>query len=135
MNLLKLLLNTLIFSGIVSSQKCGRTLVRKEIREMSAYERKAFMNALTKLYKNKPIAGSKLHKLDFFGWSHTQMYYDIHQQPSFFPWHRYFLQLFQLMILQVDPTVVIPYWDWTKDSQEPHKSPVLTDAFYGSNGN
>ncbi|KXN72123.1 Di-copper centre-containing protein, partial [Conidiobolus coronatus NRRL 28638] len=113
---------------------CDQPLIRREIRELSLDERKKFFAAVTKLHEMRPINGKNLNRLDYFAWSHDKIYDTIHMNPNFLPWHRYFLQLFQEMIWQVDPSVVVPYWDWTKDSQEPHKSPIFTDEFIGGNG-
>lgn len=50
-------------------------------------------------------------------------------EPSntqFLPWHRYYLQNYEDMLRMVDPTVYIPYWDWTLLSQTPYQSLVFS---------
>jgi tyrosinase len=36
-----------------------------------------------------------------------------HQGPAFFPWHRQFILSFERDLQKIDPTVNLPYWDWT----------------------
>ncbi|MET9848987.1 tyrosinase MelC2 [Streptomyces ossamyceticus] len=38
-----------------------------------------------------------------------------HRSPSFLPWHRRFLLEFERALQSVDPSVALPYWDWTTD--------------------
>ncbi|MEU0083435.1 tyrosinase family protein [Streptomyces sp. NPDC006274] len=38
-----------------------------------------------------------------------------HRSPSFLPWHRRFLLDFEQALQTVDPSVALPYWDWTAD--------------------
>jgi hypothetical protein len=40
----------------------------------------------------------------------------------------------EYLLQQVDPLVVIPYWDWTRDAANPASSSLLTDANFGRNG-
>ena len=38
-----------------------------------------------------------------------------HQDSVFFPWHRELLYQFEQLLQSVDPSVTIPYWDWTRE--------------------
>ncbi|MBX9589076.1 MAG: tyrosinase family protein [Hyphomonadaceae bacterium] len=55
-----------------------------------------------------------------------------HRGPSFLPWHRYFLGLFEKALQAKNSTVTLPYWDWTADAQTPDASPVW--EIVGGNG-
>jgi len=37
-----------------------------------------------------------------------------HQDSVFFPWHRELLYQFEKLLQSADPSVTIPYWDWTR---------------------
>jgi tyrosinase len=55
-----------------------------------------------------------------------------HMAPTFFPWHRQFLLVFEHELRMFDPTVTIPYWDWTKDRST--DSALWDDDFMGGDG-
>ncbi|WP_328296530.1 tyrosinase family protein [Streptomyces sp. NBC_00435] len=55
-----------------------------------------------------------------------------HRSPSFLPWHRRFLIEFETALQSVDPSVALPYWDWTVD-REPTSSLWAPD-FLGGTG-
>ncbi|KAI9291815.1 Di-copper centre-containing protein, partial [Neoconidiobolus thromboides FSU 785] len=112
----------------INGQGCSTITRRPEIRELNGDQLSRFINAFIKLngtqnnyysissgihYNNSPVA---------------------HGVPAFFPWHREFLRRFELALQKVDPTVILPYWDWTKDSQSPEKSIVFQPDHFGGNG-
>jgi len=55
-----------------------------------------------------------------------------HLGPAFLPWHREYLRRFEQSLKQVDPTVTIPYWDWTQSSTGP--SPIWSAELLGGPG-
>ena len=57
-----------------------------------------------------------------------------HRGPSFLPWHRAFLLQFEADLQAIDPSITVPYWDWTEDVLDPLNSPVWDDDFMGGNG-
>lgn len=56
-----------------------------------------------------------------------------HNSPIFLPWHREFLLQFEHMLRTVsgDPTLAVPYWDWTDPEST---AAVFADDFMGGNG-
>jgi len=52
-----------------------------------------------------------------------------HGMDDFLPWHRELLRRFEAMLRGIDPTVSIPYWDWTTSPD-----PLWTDTFMGVMG-
>jgi len=51
----------------------------------------------------------------------------VHCGPAFLPWHRELVNRFEVMLRKVDPTITIPYWDWTTDP-----AGLFTSNFMGS---
>ncbi len=119
--------------------------LRKNQSSLNASEKKAFINAVLEL-KQKP---SRLHPGD----SNFGRYDDFvevhlnammppmmsppqpgwaHQSVVFAPWHRVLLLEFEKELQAIDPSVTIPYWDWTKDSSP--KSSLWSANFLGGTG-
>lgn len=55
-----------------------------------------------------------------------------HANSAFCPWHRYFLYQFEQALQTVDPTVMLPYWDWT--DQFGTENILFQDNFIGPDG-
>jgi|GEM_PF-532616 len=55
-----------------------------------------------------------------------------HNDSAFLPWHRQFLYQFEQALQTVDPTVTLPYWDWT--DQFGTENILFQDNFFGPNG-
>jgi hypothetical protein len=55
----------------------------------------------------------------------------VHGGPLFFPWHRELINRFEALLQEVDPDVILHYWDWQTD---PRGAPVdlFTPEFMGS---
>jgi tyrosinase len=123
----------LIFSGTIFAARCANPSVRKEIRELTVTERRNFFKALRTLHTQRSGRNG------LTGWEelsqiHLEYNYDIHGVPCFLPWHRVFLKDLERRLQQIDPSVRMPYWDWTVDSQSPERSPILSPGYFGSNG-
>jgi len=54
-----------------------------------------------------------------------------HRGPAFLPWHRQFLYEFESKLRDINPSVTIPYWDWTTPTS---RFNIFTSDFMGSNG-
>ena len=55
-----------------------------------------------------------------------------HGNSAFCPWHRYFIYQFEQALQTVDPTVMLPYWDWT--DQFGTENILFQDNFIGPDG-
>lgn len=57
-----------------------------------------------------------------------------HRRPAFLAWHREFLRRFERDLQVIDPTVTLPYWDWTVNQNPAVAGTPFTDDFMGGNG-
>jgi hypothetical protein len=55
-----------------------------------------------------------------------------HHDSAFCPWHRKYLHQFEQALQAVDPTVTLPYWDWT--DQFGTENILFQDNFIGPDG-
>ncbi|WP_069771022.1 tyrosinase family protein [Streptomyces sp. LUP30] len=89
--------------------------IRKDVSTLTGAERRRFVNAL--------LAIKKRGEYDEFVRMHIDHYVSdgdgglrsAHMAPSFLPWHRRFLLDLEAALRRVDPSVTVPYWDWTRD--------------------
>ncbi|MFP3989575.1 tyrosinase family protein [Streptomyces sp. E11-3] len=89
--------------------------IRKNQAQLTADEKRRFVNALLALKSNG--------QYDTFVTTHNGFIMSDtdhgdrvgHRSPSFLPWHRRFLIEFEQALQAVDPSVALPYWDWTAD--------------------
>lgn len=118
--------------------------VRKNVVNLTPKEKAAFVKAVNTLQNTIP-EGSELSLYEQFVLKHvfTMGFYSssgakgsalvnpAHARPAFLPWHRQFLQEFERALQAIDPSVTIPYWDWTDPKA---LSIILEDDFLGSTG-
>jgi tyrosinase len=81
--------------------------VRKNQASLTAMEKQRFVAAVLAL-KSSGV-------YDTFVSQHMGAAFDAYQGPAFCPWHREFINRFELALQGVDSTVTLPYWDWTVD--------------------
>ncbi|MET9926562.1 MULTISPECIES: tyrosinase family protein [unclassified Streptomyces] len=89
--------------------------VRKNQASLTAAEKRRFVDALLEL--------KRTGRYDTFVTTHNAFIMSDtdngdrvgHRSPSFLPWHRRFLIQFEQALQAIDPSVALPYWDWTVD--------------------
>ena len=122
----------LIFISAVCGSQCSTKLVRKEIRDLSPQEVQNFIQALRTMHRKSSIDTPSQY--DRMVGIHLDHAMEAHGQPLFFPWHRKYLLEFEAALQEIDPSVTLPYWDWTIDSQSPENSIIFKKEYFGGNG-
>lgn len=106
-----LTLNTTVISNFLATPR-----IRKNQKDLTPQEWDKFINAV-KLLKAPGAAFPNYN--DLAKCHQTSMHHTGHQFPYFLTWHREYLQKFEDRLRKIDPTIIIPYWDWTVDRQIP----------------
>jgi len=81
---------------------------RKNLTRLTVAERQAFTNAINQLRANGDY--------DTYVQQHQGAMGHGHGGPAFFPWHREYILRFEQDLQAIDPSVSLPYWDWTQDN-------------------
>ena len=92
--------------------------LRKNQSALTADEKSRFINAVLQLKANGVYDRYVRQHRDLFNSG-------IHNSAMFLPWHREFLRRLELDLQAIDPTVNLPFWDWTVDR-------ALTSSFWGN---
>jgi hypothetical protein len=98
---------------------------RKNQATLTAAEKQAFVNALLHLKNSTPSQLGLGNRYDDYVQMHMNAMMLMngqnrvpgwaHRAPAFFAWHRVMLRQLELDLQKIDPTVSLPYWDWTVD--------------------
>ncbi|MFJ6940690.1 tyrosinase family protein [Streptomyces sp. NPDC101132] len=106
--------------------------IRKNQATLTADEKKRFVNAVLEL-KRAGTYDTFVSTHNSFIMSDTDSGDRVgHRSPSFLPWHRRFLLEFEQALQAVDPTVALPYWDWSTDRTT--RASLWAPDFMGGNG-
>jgi hypothetical protein len=92
---------------------------RKNQATLTGPEKTAFANAVLAL-KQAPSQMGLANRYDDYVQMHVNSMTGgnnwAHRRPGFLPWHREYLRRFEQDLQAIDPTVNLPYWDWTVDN-------------------
>jgi tyrosinase len=109
---------------------------RKEWRQLSSSQQESYLSAVIALK-----AKAKGPDSDFLQWNHDQFaqvhaqyYNNNHEKAPFFPWHRKFINSYELALQRIDSSVFLPYWDWGMDSNHPGAADLFTERAFGGAG-
>lgn len=122
----------------------SRLVIRKNVVHLTPEEKTAFVNAVKELKATIP-AGNELSIYDQMVLQHVltmgfgedaksngpQAVNPAHGRAAFLPWHRYYLLKFEQALQAIDPSVTVPYWDWTDPDA---LKVILQEDFLGPNG-
>jgi len=84
--------------------------IRKDFTEMSFGERRRFVRAFKAVSKDPPYRST----YDLVTVLHPHFFESIHEKELFFPWHRWYLLVFENLLRHVDCRVTVPYWNWAR---------------------
>ncbi|RKP22330.1 hypothetical protein SYNPS1DRAFT_20198, partial [Syncephalis pseudoplumigaleata] len=116
-------------SSALVGKQCEGIRVRQNILDLTAQQRDALFRALRTL-QSEPRPNS----YDWFVKLHKEHQFKAHGNAHFLPWHRTFTRAFEQQLQRIDPSVTLPYWDWSVTSQAPEKHPVFSPHWFGGNG-
>jgi hypothetical protein len=102
---------------------------RKNVKDLTTDEKTRYVNAFLALKSQDSLIhpGAQSRYDDFAETHMNAMMAEVddaagnlitpgwaHRDSVFFPWHRELLYQFEVLLQSVDPSVTIPYWDWTR---------------------
>jgi hypothetical protein len=112
------------------------TKPRKNAGTATAAERNAYQSAI--------VSAGTMPAFVFFGgvsyWHKQQEVHFLgpgnrHGSAAFLPWHREFVNRYEVLLQEVDPTVKLLYWDWTTDpANSTGGFNFFTSTFMGASG-
>jgi Common central domain of tyrosinase/Bacterial Ig domain len=112
------------------------TKPRKNGATASAAEQTAYVNAIiaigtTPAYVFPMGVGFWQTQQEIHGTMAGSGVSNIHETLAFLPWHREFVNRYEILLQQFDPTVKLLYWDWTTN---PSSSLSFMGSFSGDIG-
>ncbi|KAI9351235.1 hypothetical protein BDR26DRAFT_929729 [Obelidium mucronatum] len=126
-----------LFLSAPSIQNCVSPVSRMDFRDLSPTKQKQFLTGL-QILKTTPSDLVYGNRYNDFVQVHAIGAEWYHNTPSFLPWHRVFLRLFEQELQQVlnDPTFGLPYWAWGADSATWYlpETGILTATNFGTTG-
>eukprot|EP01035_Chromulina_nebulosa_P020764 gene20764-26924_t len=145
-----LTVNALSYEREVISSKSGIAkclYVRREIRDLTDKDLDATMTAMHELWAYDSETGKEIYGDDFISAKNLlEMHYfqaswrdtdHSHEGLAFLSHHLQMTNFFENSVQLVDPSVTVPYWDYTRDSTEVtgldvSYSPMYTNKTFGT---
>ncbi|KAF4637011.1 hypothetical protein G7Y89_g1074 [Cudoniella acicularis] len=116
---------------------CSQPSIRREWRSLSRAEKKNYINAVKCLGRTPSRLTPNGTLYDDFPWAHAQVSGGTHGSAAFYPWHRYFIHVYEKSLKEdCEYNGNLPYWDWTLDWEKITKAPVWdSENGFGGDGN
>lgn len=113
------------------------TKERENAATATAAERNAYRNAILGAaglaFSGDPVSFWHKQNVIHANTPMTGIPFPIHSSLTFNPWHREFINRYEVMLQEADPLVKLLYWNWTTN---PETGPFnfFTSAFMGASG-
>jgi hypothetical protein len=119
---------------------------RKNVKNLTPDEKNRFVNAFLGLMSQDSVLHPGAQsRYDDFVETHLLAMHDMdtgtdrpeswgHGGSVFLPWHRELLYRFEQLLQDIDSTVTIPYWDWTRAKAAGDAGFPFTHGFLGVDG-
>lgn len=119
-----------------STNPTASLTIRKNVKDLTAQERKDFVDAILKMKQTPSPYNAAFNYYDqFVSWHREAFDCNIdaaHMGPGFLPWHRQYLHLFEKGLRDVSGKEInLPYWDWTDPAST---NAVFHDSLMGGDG-
>ncbi|MGW1538928.1 tyrosinase family protein [Streptomyces sp. NPDC002309] len=88
---------------------------RRDVSTLTAGEKRRFVDALLALKRRGEYDEFVRMHIEYYVADGERGLRTAHMAPSFLPWHRQFLLELERALQRLDPSVSVPYWDWTRD--------------------
>lgn len=99
--------------------------VRKEAGSLTSAEWATYQRAVNGLHERETSDNrATFDWFERFITMHEEYAKAAHNGAHFLAWHRLFLLAYENALRTVEPTVTIPYWDWSMDAQALELAPV-----------
>jgi tyrosinase len=96
---------------------CSEFRVKKNIKCLTEYEREKFIAVFHELYDSGFI--------DEITEIHSTHWPNVHKFTEAVIWHRWILNVLEKKMLEIDPTVTLPYWQWLDSFAAPEKDIIF----------
>ncbi|KAJ9088926.1 hypothetical protein DSO57_1018036 [Entomophthora muscae] len=102
---------------------------RKNFDDLTYKERRRLFKAIKKLNTDE-----FKENWEFFTHVHVKNFDITHATPLFLIWHRMYLFKLESALRSIDSRVSLPYWDWSRNSQDPSRDKVFSPKNLGGQG-
>jgi hypothetical protein len=124
-----LFISSIIIPAVAQTGCPNGIRTRPNYLTMSQADKDKFHNAIKTINTQQ---GGNLYQN--FTATHYAVGSGAHGSPGFFVWHRKFIREFEKALQRIDSSIMLPYWDWTRDSQAPERSRIFANNNMGPNG-
>jgi tyrosinase len=122
--------------SVTLASACVSPPIRREWRTLSTSSRNEYIAAVQCLATKPSKVRNNGSLYDDFPFIHQQTAPTAHMAASFFPWHRYFIHVYEEALKnECGFKGDLPYWDWSADWKDMANAPVWdSERGFGGDG-